>query len=463
MPLSIRQYAADRTFCESFTLDALSRVIPAAAVDQALAQYAPPAVRVRKFTLPMVVWIVIALNLFTASAIPHVIRTVTQGLRLFWPDPAYRLPSAAALVYRRAQIGVRPFVALFQHVCQPLATPATPGAFLFGLRLMALDGTVEDVADTPANARAFGRLPATPGPAAFPQLRAVYLIECGTHAIVDAGFWPCRTSERVGGTRLLRSITAGMLLLWDRGFHAAAMIRQVRQHGAQMLGRLPAHVKLHRLGRCADGSYLATLPACAGREGRYHRMLVRIVEYQLTDPALASGERYRLITTLTNAQLAPALDLACAYHERWEIELVIDEVDTHQRLVGRPFRSRTPLGVMQEAYALLLAHYVVRVLLHEAAMTVGLDPDRLSFIHVLRVLREAIVDFQIIAPRDHDALYARLLRDIAQGRLPARCPRCNPRVVKRTTSSFRRKRPEHWHIAQPTVRTFRAAVAIKRD
>ncbi len=188
------------------------------------------------------------------------------------------------------------------------------------------------------------------------------------------------------------------------------------------------------------------------------------MEYTLTDPALPGyGRRYRLVTTLLDPLVAPAVEVACAYHERWEIERVIDEVATHHRLVGHPLRSQKPLGVLQELYALLIAHYAVRWLIHAAAVPAGRDPDRVSFGHALRVIQDAIPEFQLIAPADQPRLYARLLRDIAAGRLPERRPRTNPRVVKRTLSNFRLKRPAHAHPPRPTVQSLRAAVAVYVD
>jgi hypothetical protein len=462
MGFSIRQIDAERTFCQELTVDALHMVIPPQTIDAVLTAHAAHASRARKLTMTVVVWILIAMNLYTTLAIAHVIWKVAQGLRFLWPDPDYRLPGDTAFSYRRYHLGARPLVALFHTVCRPIATPQTPGAFLFGLRLMALDGTVEVVPDTPANANAFGRFQAARGSSAFPQIQGVYLIECGTHAIVDAGFWPYATSERIGGFRLLRSVTPDMLVMWDRGFHDYDMLDAVRQRGAHGLGRLPAQVKPQRVRTLADGSYLADLtPSDYHRRTRGDRLLVRIIEYTLTDPALPGyGERYRLVTTLLDAASAAAYDLACAYHERWEIEIVIDEVATHQRLAGRPLRSQKPVGVIQELYALLIAHFAIRVLMHEAALQAGVDPDRLSFVHALRVLQDAILEFQITAPEDRPRLYARLLRDIAAGRLPARWPRSNPRVVKRKMSSFRLKRAEHAHPPKPTVQSFREAVVI---
>jgi hypothetical protein len=326
---------------------------------------------------------------------------------------------------------------------------------------MAIDGTSEDVADTPANAKAFGRHTSARGASAFPHLQGVYLVECGTHCVVDAGFWPCHTSERVGGFRLLRSISRGMLLLWDRGFHDFDMVVATRQRGAHVLGRLPAQVKPLPLRTVPDGSTLASLlPSDDARRQRGERILVRVITSTINDPALpGSGEEHRLITTLLNPRLAPAHALACCYHERWAIAITIDAIDTQQRLVGRTLRSLTPMGVIQERYGVLLAHDAVRVLMPEAALGAEVDPDRLSFVHALEIVRDAVPEFQQVAPAQRRALYARMLREIARKRVPERRPRANPRVVKRKMSNCKLKREQH--DAPPKPRgSFAAAVVI---
>jgi len=457
----IREIEVESKFSSQLTLEAIGQPVPMNEIKAVLREEGAQEMRERKLNMAVVVLLVIAMNIYTHLSIGHVMRKMAQGLRFIWPDPTYRLPKDNAITYRRYQLGARPLVALFHRVCRPMATERTRGAFLFGLRLMAIDGTVEDVPDTPENAAVFGRHHGDRGDSAFPQVRGVYLVECGTHAIVDAGFWPCRISERVGGFRMLRSVEPGMLVMWDRGLHDYDMIAAVRRRGAHVLSRLPSNIKPKRVRRLPDGSYLAYLyPSDYKRRKRGQRLLVRIIEYTLTDPALPGyGEDHRLITTLLDHKASPALDLACAYHERWESELVIDEMDTHQRLVGGTLRSLKPVGVIQELYGLLIAHYAIRSLMHEAALQAGVDPDRLSFVHALRVIHDAIPEFQMTVPDQLPQLYARLLRDIADGRLPPRRLRSNPRVVKRKMSKFRLKRPEHSHWPQPTY-PFRQAVAL---
>ena len=462
MPFTIREITVPCKFSHMLTVEALSQAIPTTAITQVIAQEGVAEVRARRMTAVLTVWLVIALHLFPTVAISGVFRKLARGLRLLWPDPEVPLPTDSALAYRRQQLGARPVVALFQQVCQPIATPQTRGAFLFGLRLMAIDGTSEDVPDTPANAKAFGRHTSARGASAFPQLQGVYLVECGTHVVVDAGFWPCHTSERVGGFRLLRSVTRGMLVLWDRGFHDFDMVLAARQRGAHVLSRLPAGVQPLPVRTLPDGSVLAyLLPSDYARRTAGIRLLVRIITYTINDPTLPGyGETHRVLTTLLNPRLAPAHDLACGYHERWEIELVIDEIDTHQRLVGRTLRSLTPVGVIQELYGVLLAHYAVRVLLHAAALAVDVDPDRLSFVHALEVVRDAVPEFQQVAPAQHPALYARMLREIAAKRLPERRLRINARVVKRKMSNFKLKRAQHLQPPKPQG-SFSDAVVVQ--
>ena len=461
MGFKIREIETECKFSSALTVDALSQAIPHQAITQVIAQHGVGEERLRRLTMVLVVWLVIALHLYPNVSIGGVLRKLARGLRFIWPDPSFRLPKDSAIAYRRNQLGARPIVALFHQLCQPIATPQTRGAFVFGLRLMAIDGTTEDVPDTQANAAAFGRHFSTRGVSAFPQLQGVYLVECGTHAVVDCGFWPCHASERKGGFRVLRSVCRGMLVMWDRGFHCFEMIVAVRRRKAHVLSRLPAHVKPHKVRTLKDGSYLAYLyPSEYQRRRRGERVLVRIITYTITDPALPGyGEEHRVLTTLLNPRLAPAHQVACAYHERWEIEIVIDEIDTHQRLVGRTLRSLTPVGVIQELYGVLLAHYAVRKLMHEAALAVDVDVDRLSFVHALEVVRDAVAEFQMVDGAQQRVLYERMLQDIAAVRLPERRTRSNARVVKRKMSNFKLKREEHYQPPKP-VGTFRDAVVV---
>lgn len=184
----IREIEVESKFSSQLTLEAIGQPVPMNEIKAVLREEGAQEMRERKLNMAVVVLLVIAMNIYTHLSIGHVMRKMAQGLRFIWPDPTYRLPKDNAITYRRYQLGARPLVALFHRVCRPMATERTCGAFLFGLRLMAIDGTVEDVPDTPENAAVFGRHHGDRGDSAFPQVRGVYLVECGTHAIVDAGF-----------------------------------------------------------------------------------------------------------------------------------------------------------------------------------------------------------------------------------------------------------------------------------
>lgn len=446
---------------EEATLEALGQTLARTRIEAVLTALGVVEQRTRKLTMVLTVLVCIAMNLFTEEAIDDVLGKLMQGPRFLRPDDDLAVARASAICQRRQQLGVKPMVALFREVCQPLATADTRDAFLFGLRLMAIDGVTDDVPDTPANARYFGRQHGSRGDSAFPQVRAVYLCECGTHAICDAGFWSYATSERVGGLRVLRTVGPGMLVMWDRGFHSFDMALRCDQRHAHFLGRVPAHVQLTPIRRLSDGSYLAELrPSEYHRRKRGEHLVVRVVEYTLDDPGrVGHGDRHRLITSLLDEVAYPAHTLAVAYHERWEIELTIDEIDTHQRPAQQPLRSRTPLGVLQELYGLLLAHYAIRCLMHTAAVQADVPPDRLSFVNTVRILRNAVFEFQIIAPAQLAEWHRRLIRDIGREQLPERDHRCNPRVVKRKMSNFKLKRERHRHWPQPT-KSFAEAVVI---
>jgi hypothetical protein len=331
-----------------------------------------------------------------------VLANLVEGLRE--RDPAawagWHLPAKSALTQARQRLGPRPLRVLFHRLAGPVAAPTTPGAFLFGLRLMAIDGTPLDLPDTPANARVFGR-PATArgtGVGAFPQLRLVWLIEAGTHVLCDAVLRPCFRGEAPAARQLLRSLGPGMLLMWDRGLHSYAMLRDTRARDAHFLGRVGKAVVLTPEETLPDGSFLAAVyPSPKARRHHTDGIPVRVIEYTLDDPARPGhGEKYRLITSLLDSERSPAAVLAAEYHQRWESELTGAEVKTYQadRRPAPPVRSRKPREVVQEVYGLLLAHLAVRLTMYEAATAAQLDPDHLSFTGTLRVLRRAIPRFQ---------------------------------------------------------------------
>jgi hypothetical protein len=383
-------------------LDALRLALPAPAIDGAIAEAGAGETRRRLLPARLVVALVIALGLWARDGLCDVLANLVEGLRERDPAPwrDWHPPTKSALTQARQRLGPKPLFLLFRRLAGPAAPAGLPGAFLFGRRLLAIDGSTLDVPDTPANARAFGRPTTDRGNrvGAFPQVRLVWLIEAGTHVLCDLVIRPYASGEAPAARRLLRSVGAGALVLWDRGLHSAALVRATCARGADVLGRVSASVGLPVEAPLADGTYLTTLyPDRAARAHGRDGTVVRVIAYAIDDPARPGrGERYRLVTSLLDPVRYPAATLAAEYHQRWEAEGTLDELKVHQadRRPAPHVRSRRPREVVQEIYGLALAHLAVRLTMVEAAARADLDPDRLSFTGTLRLLRRAVPRFQ---------------------------------------------------------------------
>jgi hypothetical protein len=375
---------------DRIALGVLTRVFPAELVDEVVAETGRGEKRNRLLPARVTVYFVLAMCLFSGQAYEEVARLLTEGLA--WAGRwrgGWEVPSTGAISRARARLGPEPLRALFARVCQPVATADTVGAWYRGRRLVAVDGTTLDVADTPANDAFFGRPGSGRGDkkSAFPQVRLVVLAECGTHAVFAAATGPCTVAETVLADTLLPRLEPGMLLLADRGFPGYDRWKTAAATGADLLWRVASNVVLVVREQYADGSYLSEIYAARDRR-RLHGQLVRVVEYTVAGHEEAGP--VRLITTILDPEQAPAAELAALYHERWEVEGVLDEIKVHQRGPDVVLRSRYPDGVEQEVYGFLLVHHAVRQVMHQAADRAGTDPDRLSFTRSLRIVRRQV-------------------------------------------------------------------------
>lgn len=459
MFLSIRQIAAEAQVGDHVALEALGQVVTPQAIQTVLDQTDAHEERTRKLPAALMLVFAVAMNLFAAESLGSVFARLVRGLRGSGIAPASLRASKGGLCQARYRLGARPVVALFHQVCRPLATQETKGAFVLGLRHVAIDAQTLDLPDTAANEHAFGRPTTARGVCAFPQVNLVGLVECGTHAFIDAGLWPYGANLHQAARRLVRQVTAGMLVSYDCGLHSHALLEAIRAKDAHVLCRLPAGVRPHVVARLSDGTVLARIVPSQGPQRRARAILVRILTYPFDDPHRpGSGEVHRLLTTLLDPATASAHDLIVAYHNRWEYELSVDEVETHLR-PGLPLRSHQPVGVVQEVYGLLIAHYLVRALMDQAAQQVDLPPTRLSFLDTVRLIRDYLSDFQRYAPSSHPILAHALLADIRAATLPPRVNRLNPRVVKRKMSNFAVKRAKHRPWPQPT-KPFQEAIVL---
>jgi thymidylate kinase len=280
----------------------------------------------------------------------------------------------------------------------PIAERRTKGAWYRHWRLISLDGSTLDTADTAENEKAFGRPGSSRGSSAFPKLRFVALLENGTHVLWAAQMGSYATDELTLAKDVLPALRKGMLCLADRFFPSYKLWQAAAQTGADLLWRTRQNAHLDVEQRLPDGSYLSRIYASTSdRRNRRNGIMVRVIDYRLKDVPDAEAI-YRLITTILDHTQAPAQELAALYHERWEIETALDELKTHLRGAQIVLRSKTPELVEQEFFGLLMAHFAVRGLMHEAALKADEDPDRLSFLHAVRVVQRRLARFAAIPP-----------------------------------------------------------------
>jgi hypothetical protein len=415
-------------------LGVLAGQIPSELVDQVLADTGRVQRRLRRLPARTVVWFVLALTLFHG-----------QGYRSVWRELTHSDADEAP-------------TQLFTRLRGPQATLGAAGAFLGALRLVSWDATMLDVPDSPANQAGFIASGNTRGRGAYPKVRLLQLIECGTHAVIDAAFGA--VSEQILARRVLGSLGAGMLLLGDRNFPSYQLWRQTAATGAHLLWRVKASTRLPRIGAFADGSYLAVLPrpGTGGRLGLWVRVIEYTVTVTATDPngtTTTRVELFRLITTITDPRQATAAQLAECYHQRWESETVYKSLKTHQRGPRQVLRSQDPDGVSQELYAYLITYQALRHLMHQAAVTADIDPDRLSFTTALRAVRRFITSAATATGQLLTSILDRAISQILEDQHDRR-DRASPRVVKRSQSPY----PSKKHATQPLSTTVTYTIEI---
>ena len=386
---------SDRRLSDLVSVGVLTRVFPPELVDEVIAGIGRTEQRHRSLPARVMAYFSIGMALYSEGSYEDVLAQLTDGLSWAsgWRE-SYSPPSKSAIFQARARLGSEPLAALFARVAKPIGTDTTPGVWLAGRRLVAIDGMCLDVADTSANDEHFGRPGVNKGEqAAFPQARVVALAECGTHAVFAAEIGTYSQSEATLTEPLLDRLEPGMLLLADRVFFSYALWRKAIATGADLLWRIrtdksaaqPTHVQ-----DLPDGSWLAhlrgTMPAA---ERRQEPMLVRVIDYTIDD-GRENLDTYRVFTTLLDPAEVSAVDLAAAYTQRWEVELTFDELKTHQRGPRTVLRSKSPDLVLQEIWGHLCCHYAIRCLMAEAATHSGHDPDRVSFVAALRITRQTL-------------------------------------------------------------------------
>jgi hypothetical protein len=405
MARTVASLPAGSRITDYISLGVVAQCFPREKVDAVLKRTKRTSVRERDLPAHVVVYYVIALALYMRSSYREVLRCLLEGVQwLLDPSVRVKVAGKSGISQARSRLGAEPLKQLYEDVAAPIAEKRTRGAWYRTWRLVSLDGSTLDAADTPENEKEFGRPGASRGSSAFPKLRFVSLLENGTHVLFGACMAPYSTDEITLAAKVVPFLRQGMLCFADRFFPGYELWRAAVQTGADLLWRTRRNARLDIDRRLADGSYLSRIYAStADRRKQRNGIVVRVIDYRLKDVPGAEGI-YRLITTIPDSALAPATELAALYHERWEIETALDELKTHLRGARIVLRSKTPELVRQEFYGLMMAHFAIRGLMHEAALKADEDPDRLSFLHAVRVVQRRIARAVAIPPSGQESL-----------------------------------------------------------
>jgi hypothetical protein len=399
MARTVASLPAGSRITDYISLGVIARYFPVQKVREVLRQTKRASVRERDLPAHVVVYCVIALALYMQVSYREVLRCLLEGIQwLLGPGTVIKVASKGGISRARTRLGWGAVKQLHDEVVAPIAVKATKGAWYRQWRLASLDGSTLDVADEKENAAAFGRPGASRGASAYPQLRFVSLVENGTHVLFGSQMADYNAGEITLAKAVLPSLRSGMLCLADRQFFGFQLWNHARSTGADLLWRVKRNMRLTGEKRLPDGSYLSRIyPSERDWRHKTNGVVVRVIDYRLEGVADAEPV-YRLVTTILDYEKAPAQELAALYHERWEIETALDELKTHLRGSKIVLRSKTPDLVRQEFYGLLMAHYAIRGLMHEAALQADEDPDRLSFLHAVRVVRRKLAPFSAIPP-----------------------------------------------------------------
>ncbi len=399
MARTLAELPAGSRITDYISLGVIAKFFPVEKIHEVLEQTKRASVRERDLPAQVVVYYVIALALYMRSSYREVLRCLLEGVQwLLDPSTKVKVAGKSGISQARSRLGAAPLKKLYDAVVAPIAEKRTKGAWYRQWRLVSLDGSTLDVADTTENDEAFGRPGSSRGSSAFPKIRFVALLENGTHVLWGAHMDRYATDELTLAQNVIPLLRKGMLCMADRFFPSYKLWQVAAKTGADLLWRVRKNVRLDVVQRLPDGSYLSRIYASTkDRRKKRNGIVVRVIEYRLKDVPDAEPV-YRLVTTILDYEQAPAKELAALYHERWEIETTLDELKTHLRGAQIVLRSKTPELVRQEFFGLLMAHFAIRGLMHEAALKADEDPDRLSFVHSVHVVQRRMARYGAIPP-----------------------------------------------------------------
>jgi hypothetical protein len=399
MARTVARLPAGPRITDYISLGVVAKTFPLSKVHAALEATNRASIRQRDLPAHVVIYYVIALCLYMHSSYREVLRCLLEGVQwLLDPSKPLKVTGKSGISQARSRLGWEPMRHLHDEIVGPIAVATTRGAWFGRWRLVSLDGSTLDIADETANAAAFGRPGASRGSSAYPQIRFVALVENGTHVLFASQMADYATGEITLAKAVLPRLAPGMLCLADRQFFGFELWNLARNTGADLAWRIKKNMRLAKERSLPDGSYLSRIyPSERDWRHKTNGVTVRVIDYQLEGVADAEPI-YRLVTTILEPDRAGAAELAALYHERWEIETALDELKTHLRGARIVLRSRTPDLVRQEFYGLMMAHFAIRNLMHDAALKADEDPDRLSFLHAVRVIRRRLPAAVAISP-----------------------------------------------------------------
>lgn len=405
MARTVASLPAGSRITDYISLGVIAKFFPLDKVREVLAETQRASVRERDLPAHVVVYYVIALALYMRSSTREVLRCLREGVQwLLDPSVCIQVAGKSGIAQARGRLGPEPLRRLYASLVGPIAEKRTKGAWYRDWRWVSLEGSSLDVADTEDNQKAFGRPGASRGESAFPKLRFVALLENGRHVLWAARMGPFATDERTLARNVVPALGKGMLCLAERFFPGYDLWRRAAKAGADWLWRVRQHARLDVDQRLPAGSYRSRIYASTSdRRHRRNGIVVRVIDYRLHHVPGAEAV-YRLITTILDPVQAPAKELAALYHERGEIEHSLDELKTHLRGAQIVLRSKTPELVEQEFWGLLLAHFAIRGLMHEAALKAAEDPARLACLHSVRVVQRRLARYAAIPPSAEEGL-----------------------------------------------------------
>ncbi|MGB3675256.1 MAG: IS4 family transposase [Candidatus Nanopelagicales bacterium] len=388
-----------RRLSDLVSVGVLKAAFPPELVEEVIVEVGVKEQRHRSLPAWVMAYYAMAMALYADGSYVDVLSMLTDGLS--WTsgwEETWKLPTKSAISQARIRLGPEAVEAMFRQGTRPLATVETPGSFLAGRRLVAIDGTTYDLADSTENDGFFGRPGVNRGErSAFPQARVVALAECGIHAMFDAEIGVYGDGERELAAPIIDRLTSDMLMLADRGFYSAALWQQATDTGADLLWRISKSVKPHPIRALPDGSWIVEIrPKKTPGQNKPKPFQVRLIDYTVDNQTGQDAGEYRLVTTILDPDDVSAVDLAIAYTQRWEIESTFDELKTHQRGPRVVLRSKSPEMVRQEIWGHLCCHHAIRKLMCGAAEHVGRDPDRLSSVAALNISRASINNMPVV-------------------------------------------------------------------